>query len=68
MTKETFSVTGMMCEHCEKTVNAALCALPGVRKAKVSHKKGRVDIQYDEAQTSLAEIKSAVVDAGYELA
>ncbi len=68
MVKESITVTGMMCAHCEHAVSAALSSLPGVRKVKASHKKGRVDIQYDEGLCSRAAIDTAIAETGYEVA
>lgn len=64
--KESISVKGMMCEHCEHAVSSQIQALPGVKKVKASHKKARVDVDYDEAQTSREAINAAIVEAGYE--
>jgi len=66
MIKETIPVTGMMCEHCEHAVTTQIQALPGIKKVKASHKKARVEVQYDEAQTTQDAIKAAIVEAGYE--
>ncbi|MBR3735908.1 MAG: heavy metal translocating P-type ATPase [Lachnospiraceae bacterium] len=58
-------VTGMMCAHCEAHVKKALEAIDGIESAVASHEQNRVTItttkDVDEAQ-----IKKAVVDAGYE--
>ena len=66
MTKETIPVTGMMCEHCESTVTKAVGALPGVKAVEASHKKGQVEVEFDEGLCSVEAIKAAIVDAGYE--
>ena len=58
-------VTGMMCAHCEAHVKKALEAIDGIESAVASHEQNSVTItttkDVDEAQ-----IKNAVVDAGYE--
>ncbi|MCL2882683.1 MAG: cation transporter [Coriobacteriia bacterium] len=66
MIKETIPVTGMMCEHCEHAVISQIQTLPGIKKVKASHKKARVEVQYDETQTTHEAIKAAIVEAGYE--
>jgi len=60
----TVRIKGMMCEHCEARVKKALEALPAVDEAKVSHKSGTAVLTLC-GETSRAELKKAVTDAGY---
>ncbi len=46
--KKVVKINGMTCEHCQKRVQTALDALPGI-KAKVNHKKGEAVITVDGA-------------------
>lgn len=62
-----FLVEGMSCQHCVKAVQQALLALPGVMAVQVDLEGGRVQVQYQEGQVSLAQMKAAVTDQGYEV-
>ena len=62
--KTVLKVTGMSCEHCVRHVIEALEALDGVKKAKVSLKKGTAAVEC-EGSVTLEEMKAAVADAGY---
>ncbi|MBP5225491.1 MAG: heavy-metal-associated domain-containing protein, partial [Lachnospiraceae bacterium] len=63
MTKE-LSVTGMMCEHCERRVKKALEKLDGVVSAETSFEKGTAVVGLSE-DVDEALLKQAVEDAGY---
>lgn len=67
MTKDTFKVEGMTCEHCAKHVTEALESVVGVKSAKVSLKKKEATIKY-EAPAEFSNLEAAVVGAGYKLA
>ncbi len=62
--KKTLFVEGMMCTHCEATVEKALEALPEVESAKANHKNGKVIVKcVDEiADEKLATV---ITNAGY---
>ena len=56
-------VTGMTCGHCEKAVDKALAALPGVaRVVKVSRDEERVVVEGDVDVQSLI---AAIEEEGY---
>jgi copper chaperone CopZ len=65
MQTEHMTVTGMSCGGCASKVTAALNALAGVQAAQVSLSNGNVTIRYDEKRASAAQLKAAVIDAGY---
>ncbi len=44
--KETLSVEGMSCAHCEHAVESGLKSVAGVTKARADHKKGQVEVYY----------------------
>lgn len=67
MREETISVLGMHCASCEKTVSAAVRALPGVEAVKADHASGAVKVRFDPAKSSVDDIKAAIVSAGYDL-
>ncbi len=47
MSTQRLRITGMTCDHCARTVESALNALPGV-KARVSYSQGIAEIQASE--------------------
>lgn len=61
---ETFTIEGMSCSHCVKTVDAALDALPGVAEHDV--KIGQARVGYDDAETDRDAIERAIQDAGFD--
>ncbi|GAA0292301.1 heavy-metal-associated domain-containing protein [Halarchaeum salinum] len=60
---ETYTVTGMSCEHCEQTVEDALVALDSVKSAKADNEADTVVV---EGEPDDAEVVAAVGEAGYE--
>jgi copper chaperone len=63
----TYNVTGMTCAHCVQAVTSELQALPGVEAVQVDLASGAVTVTSDE-KLSDEEVRSAVDEAGYELA
>lgn len=68
MEKTTLNVSGMTCGHCEKAVKDAVSALDGVQKVDVSLQNGTVDVEFDVSKTSVAQMKEAIEDQGYDVA
>lgn len=64
--KKTISIEGMMCPHCSGHVHDALCNLPGVQSAEVSHETGKAvcTLSGDVSDDMLVK---AVSDAGYKV-
>lgn len=67
MKKDTISVKGMSCSHCEGRVNTAVSAINGVKAVKASAKKSEVVVKFDEALTSLGVISEEIKKVGYEV-
>jgi copper ion binding protein len=65
MTKTILNVTGMSCHHCEASVHEALSGVAGVKKVKVSLKKGNAAVKYDEAAATADALIAAVAEAGF---
>jgi copper chaperone CopZ len=63
----TYTVTGMTCGHCVEAVTGELSRLPGVRDVNVDLPTGAVAVTSD-APLPIDEIRTAVDEAGYELA
>lgn len=64
--KETITIKGMMCLHCEGRVKSALEEIPGVQSANVSHKDGTAVVTL-EKEVPLETLKAAVQNAGYKV-
>ncbi len=66
MTVQTFTVTGMSCEHCARSVTEELTELGGVTDVQVSLDDGRVEVTSELGLTEQA-ASDAVAEAGYEI-
>lgn len=65
MERKVFSIEGMTCASCAQTVEKAAKNLSGVKAATVNLATEKMSVQYDESALTEAEIKKAVMDAGY---
>lgn len=63
MTTLTLNITGMTCDHCARSAQDALNALPGVR-AEVSFAVGRAQVETD-GKVKTARLLDAVAAKGY---
>ena len=63
--RKVYAVKGMMCEHCEMTVQKALEKIDGMTSVKASHAEGKV---YAEMSEDIPEsvIRKAINDRGYK--
>ena len=64
-TATTLAIEGMTCASCVRRVERALARTPGVSEANVNLATERATVTWDPAQTSLADLTSAVERAGY---
>ena len=64
----TLSVPDVSCEHCVKTVNGALDALPGVDSVNVDVTSKTVSLRYEPNQVTLERIEETLDEAGYTVA
>ena len=65
MTKETFDVTGMSCSACSARVERAVGKLVGADNVSVNLLTNSMQVKFDEAKISAAQIVDAVINAGY---
>lgn len=65
MEKATLQVEGMSCNHCVKAVEGAVRNAGGAATVDLAGK--RVAVEFDQAKTSLASIKQAIEDQGYDV-
>lgn len=68
MQTKTLDVRGMTCGHCKMSVEGALNKLDGVSAVEVDLNSGKVEVTYDESKVSLANMKEAVEEQGYDVA
>ncbi|MCI2421174.1 heavy-metal-associated domain-containing protein [Saccharopolyspora sp. K220] len=64
MSSQTFTVGGMTCGHCAKSVTEELSDLPGVTDVQVAVDSGQVSVTSDQ-ELSRDAVTSAVAEAGY---
>jgi copper chaperone CopZ len=68
MTKHIMlTIQGMECPNCAMKLEGIEDKLPGVLRAEASYKKGWMTVEYNEAQVSEADIKTAVKRLGFEV-
>ena len=60
------AVGGMTCPTCERSLERAIGAIPGVRSVSADHRTGEVQLRI-EGRPSHAAIRAAVENAGYDL-
>lgn len=68
METTTIAVKGMTCMGCVGSVKRVLDGIDGIASAEVTLQPGQAAISYDAAKTSLGAIKTAITDAGYDVA
>ncbi|ANU24318.1 copper chaperone CopZ [Planococcus donghaensis] len=61
-------VSGMSCQHCVKSVEESVMALPGIEKVEVSLATNSVDVAYDASAVDVGQIAEAIEDQGYDVA
>ncbi|WP_029192635.1 copper ion binding protein [Paenibacillus harenae] len=65
MTNLTLQVEGMSCGHCVNSIEGALKGI-GVN-GKVDLENHTVDVSFDENQVTLAAVKEAIEEQGYDV-
>lgn len=60
-------VLGMDCGGCETSINKALAKLGGVESSTASFEAGAVEVTFDPARVTMAQIGDAIADAGFEV-
>lgn len=66
MTTQTFTVTGMSCEHCVKSVTEELSEIDGVEDVRISLDSGLVEVSSTSGLSKDA-ATGAISEAGYEI-
>ncbi|PXY27362.1 heavy-metal-associated domain-containing protein [Prauserella muralis] len=63
----TYTVTGMTCEHCVRSVTEEVGAIEGVTDVAVDLPTGKVTVT-STREIGAEHVRAAVEEAGYELA
>ncbi|MEV0086519.1 heavy-metal-associated domain-containing protein [Saccharopolyspora sp. NPDC003752] len=66
MSNQTFTVGGMTCGHCARSVTEELSELPGVSDVQVSVENGQVSVTSAQPLT-LEAATAAITEAGYTI-
>ncbi|GIP52803.1 copper chaperone CopZ [Paenibacillus vini] len=65
MSNVTLQVEGMSCNHCVNSIEGAMKELGASAKVDLSAKS--VEVSYDESKLTVAAIKEAIEDQGYDV-
>ncbi len=68
METTTLNIKGMTCMGCVASVKRVLSGINGVAGAEVSLEKAQATVTYDPGKASLEALKTAIEDAGYDVA
>ncbi|MAW86272.1 MAG: MerR family transcriptional regulator [Phyllobacteriaceae bacterium] len=66
-TRATFTIDGMHCDGCARTVEAVLLSEPGVSEVDVSFSRREAAIRFDPAAINRGRLEQAIVRAGYSI-
>jgi len=64
-TTQTFALEGMTCASCAQTIEKAVGKLSGVDKASVNLATEKMQVSYNPAEVSVADVTGAVSNSGY---
>lgn len=64
----TLNVPDVSCEHCVKTIDGAVGALPGVEMVRTDIPTKTVQVRFEPDKVSLQQIETTLDDAGYTVA
>jgi copper chaperone len=66
MSETTYTVTGMTCDHCVRSVTEEVGKIGGVTDVRVDLPTGAVTVVSSQ-EPQVADVRAAVEEAGYEL-
>ena len=61
----TYTAPAISCEHCQRAIEGAVGALPGVEVVQVDIPSKRVEVRYDPAQVDPAQVEATLEEEGY---
>lgn len=65
--RKKFIVEGMHCGSCAVSTSMILKNLKGVKSARADYDSRSAEVEYDDAEVSLAQINQALEGLGYRL-
>jgi copper chaperone len=65
MTTRTYTIAGMSCGGCVKSLTRVLSSVPGIEPLKID--VGTAQLKVDEARVSSQTVRDAVARAGFEV-
>lgn len=68
MTTSNYTVTGMTCEHCVRSVTEEVSAIPGVTDLEIDLATGALAVTTADAPVADDAVRAAVAEAGYTVA
>lgn len=68
MSTSTYTVVGMTCEHCVRSVTEEVGAIPGVSGLEVDLETGALSVMTSSEPVADQAVRDAVTEAGYSLA
>jgi copper chaperone len=66
--EKVLNVPDISCEHCVKTINAALSTLEGMQSVQVDIPTRTVQVRYDPQRVTMDQIAATLDEAGYTIA
>jgi copper chaperone len=67
MKRHLLHVPDISCEHCQRSIEGDLSALPGVVRVAVAVPEKTVEVEFDDARTDLSAIVQAIEALGYDV-
>lgn len=64
---EAYSIEGMSCSGCERTISKFISNIKDVRTAKADLNSASVDLEYDPDQVNIDEIRQGLSKLGYKI-
>ena len=61
----TLNAPDISCSHCVATVQNTLSAMPGVEQVKASETTKNIEIAFDPARVTVAEMSAVLEEEGY---
>ena len=67
MQTATIKIKGMTCMGCVNSIKNVLRNVPGIAQLEVTLDPAQAIIQFDPENTSLNQLKEAIIDAGFDV-
>lgn len=64
----TYTAPDISCEHCQRAIEGAVGALPGVQAVHVEIPTKRVEVRFDPTRVETEQIEAALDEEGYPVA